>query len=350
MRSACSSAMSTTCAPLSPAPLPNFCRRATRRRSGGSIRPACSLPTPRSRATLPSSWSRRIWARCSTRSRTPVARPKRDSAAGRKSRRCEPRRLSGCADQAYLALRERDRYAVAPAGFNHREAELPDHRSVVLHRDPRPQGNLYHRLGQRDHLHLRRRILQHPGIGIDQLANGCDGLRQVDLVADTDLDFGLANLAEVVQDFPDHLSIRHHDTRAINVQQRGTEYRDELHLALNAHDLNVVTDPVRLSEDDRQAGDHIAQDALRRQGDTGTGDTQPGNQRQQLDAKILQRKNREQSEYHDPHQAYYQQPYRWLEFHARQPALHRPPDPAPHHPTRNQNEHGDQDLGSETHS
>ena len=143
---------------------------------------------------------------------------------------------------------------------------------------------------------------------------------QVGVVGDPHQHLQLPDAAVIVQDLPHDLAVRHHHARAVHVQQRRAEEGNGLDRALDACDGDVFAHPERLGEDDRQPGNHVAEHALGGERHAGAGDAEPGDQRQQLHAEVLQRHDDEEQEARRPGDAGEQQAHGGFELQALQQA------------------------------
>ena len=157
----------------------------------------------------------------------------------------------------------------------------------------------------------------------------------------------LPDLPVVVQYLADDLAIGHHYCRVVRVAEDGGEEVDRFDLALDADDRDVLPNAERPGKYDRKARHQIAEHALHCQRNAGARHTQARNQRQELDAEILQRHDKEQGQYQEAHEAHEQQPYRRLEMELAQRAIETLAHPAPGVEAGDEDEDRDHGLGAE---
>src|SRR4029077_15781885 len=137
---------------------------------------------------------------------------------------------------------------------------------------------------------------QHTRVGFEDRAHQFDRGAQVRVVGDLHADVELTDAPVVVEYLADYLAVGNDYVRGVDVRERRAEERDALHYSLNPGDGDVFPDTERLGEDDREARDHVAEHTLGGERDAGTGHTEPGEERQQFHAKVLQCHDGEQQE------------------------------------------------------
>ncbi len=101
----------------------------------------------------------------------------------------------------------------------------------------------------------------------------------------------------------------------------------------------MFADPVGFGEDDREAGHDIAQDALQGKAHPQAGHAEPGDQRRDLQAELIQRDEKPEDHHEGLHQTQQQQTEWWLQVLLVQPAFEEPP----HRFGDEQGGHDDQD-------
>ncbi len=132
--------------------------------------------------------------------------------------------------------------------------------------------------------------------------------------------------------------------------QRGAGHGDLEHRAFFPGDRDIVADAKRARKDDGEAGDHVAEHALHGERDTRAGDAESRDQRQQLDAEILQRHDGEQREHQQAHGALDQRAHRRVELKARQHLHDGAACPAAGEDAGDQDQDRDEQLWPEFHS
>jgi hypothetical protein len=119
---------------------------------------------------------------------------------------------SVAADQAYFSLWIRNADAAPVQFLDQRHMKFAGNGAVVGRRDPGLDGDLDVRLSEPYHLNHGRRIIQHPRIGANQLANDAERGPKIRLIGNANSDVRLAYSAVIVQDFADDLAIGHDDS------------------------------------------------------------------------------------------------------------------------------------------
>jgi hypothetical protein len=193
----------------------------------------------------------------------------------------------------------------------------------------------------------RGRVLEHARIGAQHVLRHLQREGNVGVVRHPDLDPVLTDPAVVVQDLADDLAVRDHHAREVRVPERGVEQLDIQHLALLFRYRDVVADPERAREDDRQPGHQVAEHALHGERDPRPGDAESRDQRQELHAEVLQRHDHEETQHEDVRDALDQGAYRRLETELGERPPERAARPAPGKEARRQDQHRDQQLRPE---
>src|SRR5207302_6663445 len=106
------------------------------------------------------------------------------------------------------------------------------------------------------------RVPQHARVPLQDVVDDREGLREVGVVRNADVEVHLTNRAVVVEDLADDLAIGYGDDGTVAVHEFRGKQLDVGDLAVDAEQLDVLADLVRLGEDDGQAGDEVAEHSL----------------------------------------------------------------------------------------
>ena len=187
--------------------------------------------------------------------------------------------------------------------FGHRLVDLGLHRPVVRNGHPGFDGDGDARVAQLGGAHEGRGVFEHARVFVEHVGDDFQGAVQVRAIGDADRQVSLPDHAVVVDDLADDLAVRHHDAGAVGVNQGGGEQFNRVHLPMHAGDLDVFADPETLDENDGQARDQVAQDALHGQADADARDAQSGDERQEFDLKIVRDEQQGKDEHEQLHDA-----------------------------------------------
>src|ERR1700674_4127170 len=92
-----------------------------------------------------------------------------------------------------------------------------------------------------------------------------------------------------MENLADDFVIRNDDAGLIELRQSRREKLDREHLPMNVEQLDILSNSIRFGKNDRQSGNDIREYAMKRKAHAHASDANRGNQRRDLETKLVER-------------------------------------------------------------